>query len=130
MDSCSLFEQNAQDPLANFDEVFPELARLQREPKKKKTKRGGQEESPVPAKKSCQQSGGSFVYSNEVRRGVRLIRVEVVDLDNNSAVPCDSDNDKILYSSQYVVTDNFDPIMEQTETLIRNISKKICDSNF
>lgn len=129
MESFNLFEQNAQDPLANFNEVFPELANQHREASKKKTKRhGGRQEPPTPPKKPL-QNGASYVYSNESRRGLRLIRIEVVDLENG-VVQSDNESEKVLYMAQYVVTDNFNTIMEQTEQLITNISKKICDNNF
>lgn len=127
--SYNLFEQNAQDPLADFDVMYPELAKLQREPKKKRTKRGSQEHLASP-KKPRSQNASSYVYSSETRRGIRLIRVEVVDLENKSAVQSDGENEKLLYSVQYVVTDTINPIMDQTEQLITNISKKICDYNF
>ncbi|XP_049886456.1 uncharacterized protein LOC126380929 [Pectinophora gossypiella] len=131
-DITYMFEQHAQDPLANFDEDYPELARLHREPKKRKPAKRNVSVQCV-SKKIRHKDTSSFVLQNHHTPGTRLIRVQVVDLENSPQVTHDNGDpeENILMSAQYVVhKDSYDEVLTQTEALIANISKKLCNYHF
>lgn len=126
-----MFEQYAQDPLANFDEDYPVLARLQREPKKKKVAKRNVRENGTQ-NKTNRKEVSSFVINKQPIRGSRLIRIQVLDLETRPQEEDsgDTDEEKILLSAQYVVrNDVYDDVMDDTEDLINKISKKICVNN-
>lgn len=64
----------------------------------------------------------SYVMKSTPIQGRRLIKIEVVDLETNHTDP--------LLSAQYVVTEHIDPLMDQTEAIISNISKKVCGYSY
>lgn len=119
------FSQYAQDPLENFDELYPDLSIKHREPKERKSKPKREN-----AKKKNNLQPKSFVISKEPRRGIHLIKIKVIDLTMDSQQSLDSDNDESILSAQYVVKDAVDEIMDLTESVINKISKKLCGYNF
>lgn len=68
----------------------------------------------------------SFVINNEKKKGVRLIQVQVLDI-NDQQEPAAPDGEVVVMSAQYVVTEPVDYIMDETQALINKISKKLCD---
>lgn len=132
MSECDImFSQYAQDPFRTasaFEQACPELcrpARKERQPK------------PVPKRKNskCKKSrlrGASYVINNEIQKGIRLIKIKVIDICDKSPVKSntESEEENIVLSAQYVVKDVLDDIMDDTETVIRKICKKISDNNF
>lgn len=112
----------AQDPLARFEEDYPELVNKPvQEQKKSKLKQRS-------IKKKNKQTA-SFVVTKGLRRGRRLIKIQVVDLTNEDVKEGSDNEDNILLSAQYVVTDPIDEIMDQTENLINKISKSLLENH-
>lgn len=76
-----------------------------------------------PSKRKSDKNSTTFVVRKVLKKGHRLIKIEVCDLT------FDDNRDNIILSTQYVVEDTVDEIMDFTESVIRKISKKMCDSN-
>ncbi|KAL0882712.1 hypothetical protein ABMA27_001135 [Loxostege sticticalis] len=57
----------------------------------------------------------SFVINSAPSKGLRLIKIEILELNG---------------SQRIIVKDIEDEIMEQTEKIINNISKKICGYSY
>lgn len=116
MDSSDDFLQCAQDPLAGFDEAYPEIAYnqrcVERQVKKKRDS----------AKKKILNR--SHIISKKSKRGQKIIQIKIIDISN----PEDSD-DNIIVNTQYVVSEVVDDILDHTEAVVRKISKKICDES-
>lgn len=119
-----LFEQNAQEMIEGFCEEFPPCDDVQKSrcdsplfakvvknlSKKKTSKRRS-------FLKRLDGINQSYIIKSEPTRGRRLIMIQVIDMEGSKCEP--------LLSGQYVVTDHIDPIMDQTENIINNISKRI-----
>lgn len=121
-----VFSQYAQDPYEEFNEMI----RCEREtnsqvPKEKKSTPRRREKS------KKHNSTQSFVMSRHHRRGSKLIKISVIDLCNNSPdSDSDSNSDNVIIQAQYVVKDAVDFIMDETESLVKKISKSLIDSDF
>lgn len=72
----------------------------------------------------------SFVINSAPTKGLRLIKIQVLDLESTQLVSDSVQDDSVLLSSQYVVKDVGDEIMNQTEKIICDISKKICNYSY
>lgn len=117
--------QDAQDPLQGFEEMFPPWAvepqnspmqlKIRSTLKRKHKKRSFLKHFPNPHQ--------SFVLKSTPTKGRRLIKIEVIDLEQR--VPREPEEGKPLLCAQYVVSDDVDHIMDQTESVINNISKKL-----
>ncbi|KAH9636829.1 hypothetical protein HF086_017072 [Spodoptera exigua] len=70
----------------------------------------------------------SFVLNNEKKKGVRLIQVQVLDI-NEQQEPATPDGEVVVMSAQYVVTEPVDYVMDETQALINKISKKLCEDH-
>lgn len=69
----------------------------------------------------------SYVINNEKKKGLRLIQVQVLDISEQEPA---SDNQNVMLSAQYVVTEPVDYVMEETQSLINKISKKLCGDSY
>lgn len=83
------------------------------------------------ARRECQKrklpSCQSFVINNEKKKGLRLIQIQVIDIsEQNEAV---GDNEDVVLSAQYIVSEPVDYVMEETQRLINKISKNLCGDN-
>lgn len=123
-DSEIVFSQYAQDPYEGFSELCrsePELCK----PKEKKPKQRRRE----TLKK--QNATKSFVVSRLQRRGLKLIKISVIDLcNNNQTSDSESENENVVISAQYIVRDAMDSVMDETESLVRKISKSLIEGDF
>lgn len=85
-------------------------------------------------KRSCVETkkriypNASSIHIREPTKGIRLIKIQILDVQNSSESDSESDS-KILRSAQYVVKDVCDEVMDETDRLISSISKKICGYN-
>lgn len=70
----------------------------------------------------------SFVLKSVPKKGRYLIRIQVVDLESESLNVSEEEN--IMICAQHVVEDHIDPIMDQLESIISNISKKLCGYSY
>lgn len=125
-DSEIVFSQYAQDPY----EGFSELCRT--EPEQCKTKEKKQKLRRRETSKK-QNATKSFVVSRLQRRGLKLIKIAVIDLCNNNGSQTsdsDSENENVVISAQYIVRDAMDSVMDETESLVKKISKSLIDSDF
>ncbi|KAG7294968.1 hypothetical protein JYU34_006886 [Plutella xylostella] len=68
----------------------------------------------------------SFVKCNTMRKGNRVIKIEVYDLNECQ----DTTSESAVVSCQWVCEDPMDEILDLTENLIKKITKKMCDNNF
>ncbi|CAH0697293.1 unnamed protein product [Spodoptera exigua] len=85
-----VFSQYAQDPLDGFSEMFrSEPEHSKQVTKDKKPKQRCREKS------KKQKPNKSFVMSRLQRRGIKLIKISVVDLCNNNSQTIDSDSDSL-----------------------------------
>lgn len=104
--------QYAQDPLEGFSQRYPELSTTnQHKEKYSKNKRV----------KSKHQK--SYIISKNQKKGHRLIQIKVIDISSDSV---EKDEDKLLLSAQYIAKDEPDEIMDDTQNIIKKISKKVC----
>ncbi|XP_063826040.1 uncharacterized protein LOC135077821 [Ostrinia nubilalis] len=134
MSDCEIvFNQYAQDPFgaaSAFRPVCPELY----QPSPAVPVPVPRERQPRRRSHRCKKSRlrrASYVINNEHQRGTRLIKIKVIDisgeLPDTSNIECDEEN--VVLSAQYVVKDDLDDIMDDTETVIKKICKKISDNN-
>lgn len=115
--------QDVDQDLTGDEPQIPREKRIRRkaEPTKKTTRRN---------------SAKSYVINKERTKGIRLIQIKVCDLTSEPSCSMvresdvSSDNNNLVLSAQYVVTDPVDEIMDMTETVIRKICKKLCSDNF
>lgn len=65
--------------------------------------------------------GLSYVMSKKSRKGLRLIKIEIFDLTDhtNSKEPA--------LKAQHVVLDPIDEILDMSESVVRKISKTLCE---
>lgn len=119
------FSQYAQVPYEEFNEMLQrEDESSNRVTKDKKSKQQRRQE-----KSKKQNSNKSFVMSKLQQRGVKLIKISVIDLCKNNSQDSDSDSDteNVILCAQYVVTNVFDSVMDETECLVKKISKSLTD---
>lgn len=124
--------QDAQDPLEGWTQMFPPwVVEPQDSPLQLKIRNAQNSRKRKSKKKSFlkhfHNPQQSFVVKSAPAKGRRLIKIEIIDLEQEAAA---SDDDTPLLSAQYVVTEHIDQIMDQTENLINNISKKICGYSY
>lgn len=129
--------QSAQDPLEGFTEEF---LKMQSAPKSKKTSQQRRKMKCKTKKNIVAASGAiksnkyrdvhSFVINSAPTKGLRLIKIQVIQMDGSQRVSDCVNDDCVVLSSQYVVKDVGDEIMDQTEKIISNISKKICGYSY
>lgn len=81
-------------------------------------------------KSKKQKPNKSFVMSRLQRRGIKLIKISVVDLCNNNSqtIDSDSDSENVIMNAQYIVQDCIDSVMDDTECLVKKISKSLIDT--
>lgn len=121
-----LFFQCAQDPLADFDERYPILAD-NAATSEVKPKRGTKKRR-VKSKVRCSKwkVPSSFVQSREAGKATKIIKISIVDIEDSKTCASESDRGNVLVKAHYLVKENNDEILSQTERLINNISKKLC----
>lgn len=126
-DSEIVFSQYAQDPYERLPEMIynepPHCSQLTKEKSRSKRQR---REKPSHKK----QPTKSFVMSKLHRRGIKLIKISVIDLCNNNTSDSDSDSENVIINAQYIVKDAIDSVMDDTESLVKKISKSLIDSDF
>lgn len=125
--------QDFQEP--RFEEDFPELTNnpqngCEEKKKKKKiatpkVKRRKQEQTSISQKTNKCMS--SYVKTKYEGNGHRLIKIKIYDLIKSPQILCENDGASVV--AQYVVTELFDDILDQTETLVNKISKRLCNDN-
>lgn len=71
-----------------------------------------------------QSTSSSYVIRRQHEKGRRLIKICVYDLNSNGDT-MDIDESEPNISVQYIVKDNYDNVMDSTETLINRIVTKI-----
>lgn len=121
-----VFSQYAQDPYEGFSEMLRiEPEHCNRITKNKKSKQQRRE------KLKKQKPTKSFVMRRTQQRGTKLIKISVVDLCNNlQTSDSESDSENVIINVQYIVKDAIDSVMDETESLVKKISKSLCDSDF
>lgn len=124
-DTEIVFSQYAQDPYEGFSEMLrTEPEHSKRVTKDKKSKQQRRE-------KLKKQPTKSFVMKRIQQRGLKLIKISVVDLCNNlQTSDSESDNENVIINVQYIVKDSIDSVMDETESLVKKISKSLIDSDF
>lgn len=128
--------QCAQDPLEGFTQEFLRIQKKSME--KKKQRRSAKKSSRSRSFCCCRGSEKrnhmpqSFVVNAAPCKGIRLIQIQVLQLDNTQRPTSQvrEDSDDVLLSAQYVVKDICDNVMDETERIINNISKKICGYSY
>ncbi|KAL0830151.1 hypothetical protein ABMA28_003608 [Loxostege sticticalis] len=81
----------------------------------------------IQSKKATKkQRTHSFVINSAPSKGLRLLKIEILELNGSQRISDTVQDNNVILSSQYVVKDIEDEIMEQTEKIINNISKKNC----
>lgn len=69
------------------------------------------------------KKSSSFVHCRYAGKATKLIKICIVDLVSDKT---DSESENVLVKAQYLASDSYDDIVEQSEKLVNNISKKIC----
>lgn len=134
-DSSIMLSQFAYDPWEGLTQRCNEIMDKNQtsEPQAPREKRVRRKPEPV---RKAQKLTESYVISRERIRGIRLIKISVCDLRSEPPASFVQesggtvDEDSVVLSAQYVVTDSVDEIMDLTETVIRKITKKLCSDNF
>lgn len=126
-----VFSQYAQDP----DEEYYEMLRNEPEQSNKQAVKEKTCKQRCKPKIKKQKPTKSFVMSRLQRQGIKLIKISVIDLCNNNnnnsqTSDCDSDNENVVLNAQYIVKDALDYVMDDTEALIKKISKTLVDADF
>ncbi|KAL0810236.1 hypothetical protein ABMA28_003088 [Loxostege sticticalis] len=121
--------QYAQDPLDGFTEEFMKTQAVHpcHNRSRSKVKRRRNNVGETSTKK---QRTHSFVINSAPSKGLRLIKIEILELNGSQRISDTVQDNNVILSSQYVVKDIEDEIMEQTEKIINNISKKICGYSY
>lgn len=96
---------------------------------KSTVKRRERKQQPYIQSKS-NNNASSYVISKEAGKGRRLIKIEIIDTTGSPQNDKDAEEGVIIVSAQYNVKEAMDDIMDQTETLVHNISKKLCGYSF
>lgn len=131
-----MFSQYAQDQDYLNEIEFSKMNRSEAECSTKpkletKDKNLKQRRREKPKKRN---STKSFVMNRHHRQGLKLIKIQVIDLcnNNNTIQSSDSDNDSenILINAQYIVTDVVDSVMDETESLVKKISKSLIVNDY
>lgn len=126
--------QYAQDSLGFSEEFFkresPQQSKTNNQERKMKLK-GSRKKNDISKKiRKSRVPHQSFVINSAPHKGIRLIKIQVLDLECDQVISDCIHDDRVLLSSQYVVKDVGDEIMDQTEKIISNISKKICNYSY
>lgn len=103
--------QDAQDPLEGLSQLFPIKQNNKKMLKRKR-------ENPLDSFQT------SFVINKEKTKGLKLIQIKITDLNST---PNNEQNNEII-NAQYMVKDHVDVILDETENLIRKISKAIVNN--
>ncbi|CAG9791197.1 unnamed protein product [Diatraea saccharalis] len=125
--------QCAQDPLEGFTE---DILKMQSSSKSLKRTRHNRKikckrRQSIQLDQTAKYCGPvSFVINSAPTKGLRLIRIQVIELDRLQRISDSVNDNSVLLNSQYVVKDVGDEIMDQTEKIINNISKKICGYSY
>lgn len=115
------------NPLQDFTQDLITIHPLPQE-KKKKVKNIKKQKL---EKKLSKIVSTSYVKVRNERKGIRLIKIKVLDLTAPLELDGDSESsDGGLLSAQYVVMDSADNIMEETEELVSKISRKLCGNDY
>ncbi|KAG7294795.1 hypothetical protein JYU34_017045 [Plutella xylostella] len=86
---------------------------------------GGKRKSKPTRKRTAKESTlKSYVVSKAVKRGHRLVKIEVFDLNECQ----DTNSENAVLSAQYVVVDPVDEVMDMAENIVNKISKKMCNN--
>lgn len=137
-DTEDIFFQCGQDPLADFSQRYPEIVLAEKQraselapPPRDKKQRQTRDRSGGVKKKQL-RSSTSFVINNDTRKGIKLIQIKVLDLikEPTMSSKTESEDDNMVFNAQYVVRELHDEIMDLTESVVRKISKKLCNDNF
>jgi hypothetical protein len=67
----------------------------------------------------------SFVINKKPGKGYRLIKIQIINLQDNEYKEV-SESEDVILSAQYIADDGFDEIIDSTESVINKISKKLC----
>ncbi|XP_028177729.1 uncharacterized protein LOC114365374 [Ostrinia furnacalis] len=123
------------DPWEGLTQACPDVSGQVGEPQTSREKRV-RRKTEQPTRKKARSSAKSYVISKERTRGLRLIQIKVCDLTSepSCSTAWDPDehsesDDNVMLSAQYVVTENYDEIMDMTESVIKKISKNLCNDN-
>lgn len=111
-----------------FEEEFPELSNKPQngdEEKKKKKKVIISKIKRGKLERKTNKRLDSYVKTKYEGKGHRLIRIKIYDLNESSQI-CENENDSASVVAQYIVTELFDDILDETERLVNKISKRLC----
>lgn len=123
-DNEIFFYQDAQDPLEGFSEAYPHLCEQATDTSNTRKRKVNKSYRETSKRRSIVKTD-SFVVRKEAKHGRKLIQIKVVDLTEGCQTR-DIDEDSALISAQYVVTEQVDDILDETERVINKISKKLC----
>lgn len=87
------------------------------------------EEPRLKKKKSKSFKNSSFIVRKEQGRARHLIKVMVYDLDGRNMEEIDTETDNASVNVQYIVTSDYDDIMDKTDNLVSKIVEKISKYN-
>lgn len=120
-----MFSQYGQGfPTPSLSWHIPEQHRPEPTIKKSRTRREGLKRKASVEHSLCQ----SYVLNNEKKKGLRLIQIQVLDISERqeNEINTSENEDVVVLSAQYVVSEPVDYVMEETQSLINKISKKLC----
>lgn len=60
----------------------------------------------------------SFVMSKLQRRGIKLIKISVIDLCYNNSSDSDIDSENVIINAQYIIKDAIYSVMDDTESIV------------
>lgn len=80
-------------------------------------------------KKSKSFKNSSFIMRKEQGRVRHLIKIMVYDLNGRNMEEIDTENDNANVNVQYIVTSDYDDIMDKTDNLVSKIVQKLSKSN-
>lgn len=69
----------------------------------------------------------SYVIKEEPTNGRRLVKIQIIDISESRM---DHKKKDVILAAQYVIKDDDDTIMDETEKLVNNISKKMCGYSY
>lgn len=81
------------------------------------------------SKRDSLAKGSSYVISREAGKGRRVVKIKIIDTEFRNG-ESQAEEGHTLVSAQYIVKEAHDDIMDQTEALVHNISKKLCGYSF
>lgn len=120
-----LFDINSQDllfhcgqvPPGESEEDLPLMTFNSLTRRTKKTKSKKKLKCVDKQRHRSSQSTSTFVLSNNICKGRRLIQIKITDIDN--------DDENVIVSAQYIVKNMYhDEVLDQTERIV----KKICEN--